>query len=89
MTTDPVGVDHRDLPRRYTTVHGYRRAYVRCGDGPPVLLLHGIGDSADTWRSVLGQLAERHTVIAPDLLGHGQIPHLALDVVAGLGRRRP
>jgi pimeloyl-ACP methyl ester carboxylesterase len=71
MTTDAAGVDHRDLPRRYTTVHGYRRAYVRCGDGPPLLLLHGIGDSADTWRSVLGPLAERHTVIAPDLLGHG------------------
>ncbi len=57
---------------RYTTIHGYRRAYVKAGRGPALLLIHGIGDSSDTWRPVVGQLAEHHTVIAPDLLGHGR-----------------
>ncbi len=57
---------------RYVNVHGYRRAYVKAGSGPALLLVHGIGDSSDTWRPVFEQLAERHTVIAPDLLGHGR-----------------
>ena len=54
------------------TLHGYRRAYVRAGSGPALLLIHGIGDSSDTWRPVVEQLAEHYTVIAPDLLGHGR-----------------
>lgn len=41
------------------------------GDGPPLLLIHGIADSSATWSPVMNLLAERHTVIAPDLLGHG------------------
>ena len=57
---------------RYATIHGYRRAYVKAGTGPAMLLVHGIGDSSDTWRPVVEQLAEHHTVIAPDLLGHGR-----------------
>ncbi len=57
---------------RYVTVHGYRRAYVKAGSGPVLLLIHGIGDSSDSWRPVVEQLAEHHTVVAPDLLGHGR-----------------
>ncbi len=56
----------------YCTIHGYRRAYVRAGQGPALLLIHGIGDSSDSWRPVLDQLTRHHTVIAPDLLGHGR-----------------
>ena len=41
-------------------------------DRPGLLLIHGIGDSSDTWRPVLERLAEHYTVIAPDLLGHGR-----------------
>jgi pimeloyl-ACP methyl ester carboxylesterase len=59
------------LTREVRVVHGYRRAFVRAGSGPPLLLLHGIGNSAQTWAGVLDRLAESHTVIAPDLLGHG------------------
>ena len=57
---------------RYVTVHGYRRAYVKAGNGPALLLVHGIGDSSDSWRPVFDELARHHTVIAPDLLGHGR-----------------
>jgi pimeloyl-ACP methyl ester carboxylesterase len=68
---------------QYVTVHGYRRAYVKAGSGPAVLLVHGIGDSSDTWRPVLEQLAEDHTVIAPDLLGHGRSEKPRADYTVG------
>src|SRR5207247_2045660 len=40
--------------------------------GPVLVLIHGITASAATWDDVLPWLAERHTVVAPDLLGHGR-----------------
>ncbi|MGY2083245.1 alpha/beta fold hydrolase [Blastococcus sp. SYSU DS0539] len=52
-------------------VHGHKRAFIRAGDGPPLLLLHGIGNNCQTWAGVIDRLARTHTVIAPDLLGHG------------------
>jgi len=48
-----------------------------------VLLIHGIGDSSDTWRPVLDQLAEHHTVVAPDLLGHGRSEKPRADYSVG------
>lgn len=60
-----------DLAPRFVTVHGYRRAYLRAGRGPALLLIHGIGDNSGTWRELIPALARNHTVIAPDLLGHG------------------
>ncbi len=56
---------------QYLTVHGHRRAYVMKGSGPAVLLLHGLGCDHQTWAPVIDSLARHHTVIAPDLLGHG------------------
>ena len=53
-------------------IHGYRRAFVHVGSGPALLLIHGIGDSLDSWRHVIADLARDHTVVAPDLLGHGR-----------------
>ena len=55
----------------YVTIHGHRRAYVKVGKGPVILLLHGLGCDHTTWEPVLDSLARRYTVIAPDLLGHG------------------
>jgi pimeloyl-ACP methyl ester carboxylesterase len=54
------------------TIHGHRRAFVHVGHGPAVLLIHGIGDRSDTWRDAIEALSQDHTVIAPDLLGHGR-----------------
>jgi len=64
----------RDVTPRleYRTIHGYRRAYRVAGSGPAILLIHGIGDNSTTWETVQTRLAQRFTVIAPDLLGHGQ-----------------
>jgi pimeloyl-ACP methyl ester carboxylesterase len=61
-----------ELEVQYRVVHGYRRAFVHCGKGPALLLIHGIGDSSDTWRHIIPVLARDHTVVAPDLLGHGR-----------------
>lgn len=64
-------IDLVDSRLRYVTIHGYRRAYRISGAGPALLLLHGIGDSSESWLPVFDALARHHTVIAPDLLGHG------------------
>ena len=65
-------VPHRDAAVRFRTVHGYRRAFRVAGAGPPVVLIHGIGDSSATWEPIIPALARHHLVIAPDLLGHGR-----------------
>ncbi len=47
-------------------------SYAQAGSGPVLLLIHGIGASAqDDWHAVIELLARDHTVVAPDLPGHG------------------
>jgi pimeloyl-ACP methyl ester carboxylesterase len=52
-------------------LHGHRLHYRIGGDGPLLVLVHGITNSSASWEPVLATLARRFTVIAPDLLGHG------------------
>jgi pimeloyl-ACP methyl ester carboxylesterase len=54
------------------TIHGHRVAYRAAGSGPVVALVHGITSTSASWENVMPQLSERYTVVAPDLLGHGQ-----------------
>jgi pimeloyl-ACP methyl ester carboxylesterase len=56
---------------REITLHGHRVSYRTAGSGPLLVLIHGIAGSSATWEEVLPRLAERYTVVAPDLLGHG------------------
>ena len=58
-------------------VHGHRRAYVKTGSGPALLLLHGLGCDHHTWDPVLSRLSKHFTVIAPDMLGHGDSANTA------------
>ena len=44
------------------------------GEGPPILLLHGVGLSHATWNEVVRSLARDFRVLAPDLRGHGKSP---------------
>ena len=53
-------------------LHGHRVRYRIGGEGPAIVLIHGIAGSSSTWDAVLPQLARDHTVLAPDLLGHGE-----------------
>jgi pimeloyl-ACP methyl ester carboxylesterase len=52
-------------------LHGHPVIYRTTGSGPPVLLIHGMVNSSYHWREVALRLADSHTVIAPDLIGHG------------------
>lgn len=58
--------------RETIEIHGQPVTFHMMGEGPPVLLVHGITSSSRTWKAVMPRLAEKHTVIAPDLLGHGR-----------------
>lgn len=53
-------------------LHGHEVGYRRAGEGPVVLLIHGMAGSSRTWEEVIPLLARNYTVIAPDLLGHGE-----------------
>jgi pimeloyl-ACP methyl ester carboxylesterase len=57
---------------REITLHGHRVFFRSAGSGPALVLVHGITSTSATWANVLPYLAERFTVIAPDLLGHGE-----------------
>ncbi|WP_203335869.1 alpha/beta fold hydrolase [Nocardioides limicola] len=67
----------------YVTIHGHRRAYVKAGTGPVLLLLHGLACDHTTWDPVIRELAEHYTVIAPDLLGHGDSDKPRADYTLG------
>jgi pimeloyl-ACP methyl ester carboxylesterase len=45
--------------------------YRIAGSGPPVVLIHGMVNSSRHWEEVALQLADSYTVVAPDLIGHG------------------
>src|ERR687887_1739772 len=62
----------RDIQRKELTLHGHRVSYRLAGEGPVILLIHGIAGSSDQWEPAMALLAADHTVIAPDLLGHGK-----------------
>jgi pimeloyl-ACP methyl ester carboxylesterase len=63
------------LPPRFDEwqieLHGRRVIYRVAGSGPPIVLIHGMLNSSSHWRSVALNLANDFTVIAPDLIGHG------------------
>ena len=52
-------------------LHGHEVIYRTVGSGPPVVLIHGMVNSSRHWKRVALELADRYTVIAPDLIGHG------------------
>ncbi|MDQ4048566.1 MAG: alpha/beta fold hydrolase, partial [Actinomycetota bacterium] len=61
-----------EIELQETLLHGHRVAYRCAGSGPVIVLVHGITSTSATWERVMPYLADRFTVIAPDLLGHGE-----------------
>ena len=59
------------LEERFATLHGVRVRYVRAGQGPAVVLIHGLASSIYTWKDEIPALAREHEVVALDLPGFG------------------
>lgn len=55
----------------FDTVGGISTRYYRGGQGVPLLLLHGVGVTAEVWWKTMAPLSESCDVIAPDMLGSG------------------
>lgn len=68
---------------QFRTIHGHRRAFVLAGEGPVLLLVHGLACDHSTWLPVIDELAKSHTVLVPDLLGHGQSAKPRADYSVG------
>src|SRR5436189_2286629 len=70
------------LEERRLQVKGGRVRYLTGGEGPPLVLVHGLGGSATNWTELAPLLARRHRLLIPDLPGHGGSEPLA--AVSGL-----
>ena len=72
----------KTIASRTAEIDGVKLHYFTAGHGPTVILLHGYAESALMWKPIMPLLAERFTVIAPDLPGIGDsaIPADGLDM---------
>ena len=70
------------IASRTTDVDGVKLHYLTAGHGAPVILLHGYTQTSRMWRPLIPALAERFTVVAPDLpgIGDSSIPIDGLDM---------
>jgi len=65
------------------TLHGHRVGLRLAGEGPVLVLVHGMASSSAAWTPVSSLLAGRFTIVAPDLLGHGRTAEPAGDYSLG------
>src|SRR5579871_4486982 len=63
-------------------IEGVTLHYLTAGQGPAVILLHGYAETSLMWKPIIPKLAEKFTVIAPDLpgIGDSSIPESGLDM---------
>jgi len=66
----PAGSDPAELHE--VRIHGHKVCFRLAGDGPLIVLIHGITGNSAQWEPVMESLRDRYTVFAPDLLGHGE-----------------
>ncbi|HYY06684.1 MAG TPA: alpha/beta fold hydrolase, partial [Candidatus Limnocylindria bacterium] len=64
-------MEARTFDAHEVDLHGHRAIYRTAGEGPAVLLIHGMVNSSRHWEAVALSLADSYRVIAPDLIGHG------------------
>jgi len=60
------------MESKFTEVNGVRLHYLTAGKGDPIILLHGYAETSHMWLPLIARLADKHTVIAPDLRGFGE-----------------
>jgi pimeloyl-ACP methyl ester carboxylesterase len=71
---DVLGAEIRREP-----VNGYQTRWIEAGDGPPLILLHGLSGHAETWSKNITKFAESFHVYALDMLGHGMSEKPTID----------
>src|SRR2546422_9256974 len=59
------------LEERFAEIKGVRMRYFVGGEGPPLILVHGLGGAAANWTELVPLLVRRHRLLVPDLPGHG------------------
>ncbi len=77
-----------DIASRTASVAGVDFHYLTAGRGPALVLLHGYAETSRMWRPIIPTLAEKFTVIAPDLpgIGDSSIPADGLDMKTAASR---
>jgi pimeloyl-ACP methyl ester carboxylesterase len=88
------------MEQQEIVIHGKHLRYRIAGKGPLLLLIHGMAGSGATWNQVIPGLSKHFTVLAPDLLGHGEsdktkgdyslgaMASTLRDLIVGLGHKR-
>src|SRR6478609_2677348 len=86
----PINADSSDknIVSRTAQIDGQHLHYLFAGHGPAVLLLHGFAETSRMWRPLIPLLAEKFTVIAPDLpgIGDSSIPTDKIDMITSANR---
>ena len=70
------------LEERFAELKGSSMRYFVGGEGPPLILVHGLGGAAANWTELAPLLVPNHRLLVPDLPGHGGSE--ALPAVSGL-----
>ena len=73
---------NQNIVSRTAEIDGVQLQYMTAGHGPTLILLHGYAETSRMWKPIIPLLAERFTVIAPDLpgIGNSGIPANGLDM---------
>jgi pimeloyl-ACP methyl ester carboxylesterase len=86
----PINADSSDkkIVSRTAGIDGQHLHYLYAGHGPAVILLHGFAKTSRMWRPIIPLLAEKFTVIAPDLpgIGDSSIPTDKIDMITSANR---
>src|SRR6478609_10784067 len=82
------GAEQNALISRDAKIDNVQLHYLTAGHGPAVLLLHGYAETSRMWRPLIPLLAEKFTVIAPDLpgIGDSSIPTDKIDMITSANR---
>jgi pimeloyl-ACP methyl ester carboxylesterase len=90
LLSSPVCAESPDknISSRTAEIEGVKLHYMTAGHGPAVILLHGYAETSRMWRPIIPLLAEKFTVIAPDLPGIGDsgIPESGIDMKTSASR---
>src|SRR6266516_6324201 len=87
-TPSYAAMTDKTIASRAAEIHDVQLHYLTAGHGPTVILLHGYEETSRMWKPIIPLLAEKFTVIAPDLPGIGEsaIPTDKIDMLSAANR---